>query len=243
MLLWAFFVFLAPWILAGIPYAVGGWPRSFAAARAIRPGYLPEVLLAPWRAPYYSVSSPVTADSVMDFVGDYPIFVCVGAVMSIVFPLVLVCLPDTRARAKVRLGHVARAAVYQLAWLVPVMLFQSAKVLSVGGWLLISLWQRSKTVPIPGPTPGSTMFSQPPLSPWQSAVFDMPRKIDVLAQEHWLLWLAILLPWWLWWWWAALRQGYRLENACRVYGVVLIPTLLAAAIILIVHPYFLRVVL
>jgi hypothetical protein len=240
--LWSFIVLIAPWVLAGIPYAVGGWPRTIAAARAVPSGYLLEVLIAPWRNPY---SSPIqaTADSVMDFVGDYPIFFCVGVVMSIMFPLVLVGLPDTRARAKIRLSHVARAAVYQLAWLVPVMMFQAAKVLSVGMWLHISLWQRTKATLIPGPTPGTMMYSAAPLSPWQTAVFGIPRDIEGLARDHWLPWLAILLPWWLWWWWAALKRGYRLEQAWRVYGVVLIPTLLAAAIILVVHPYFLRSVL
>jgi hypothetical protein len=242
MVLWVFFVLLAPWLLAGIPYAVGGWPRSIAQARAIPRDGLLELLLAPWREPYLGPIQ-VTADSLMDSIGDYPIFVCVGVVMSIVFPLVFMCLPDTRARAKIRLSHVARAATYQLAWLVPVMLFKTAKVMFVGISYDITALRTAKATYIPGPTPGTMMYSAPPILPWQTAVYGVPRAIEVLAQEHWLLWLTMLLVWWLWWWWVALKRGYRLEQAGRVYGVVLIPTLLAAAIILVVHPYFLRVVL
>jgi hypothetical protein len=240
--LWVFFVLFVPWLLAGIPCALIAWPRTIAAARSVRSGYLLDLLIAPWRAPY-SVPIQTTADSLMDFIGDYPIFICVGAVMSIVFPLVLVCLPDTRARAKVRLSHVTRAAVYQFAWLAPVMFFQTVKVLASGIGIQITIRQMAKVTPIPGPTPGSFVYPGAPATYWQTVLQSVPRDIEWLARDHWLLWLAILLPWWLWWWWAALKRGYRLEHAWRVYGVVLIPTLLAAVIILVAHPYFLRSVL
>ena len=82
---------------------------------------------------------------------------------------------------------------------------------------------------------------------WRSDVanrcLDAARLISDAAQSSWAAWAALLLPWWGAWWWYALARGFRLERPWAVFRVVMIPCLLAALIVMVLHPTVLRSVL
>jgi hypothetical protein len=197
----------------------------------------------PWRA-WMGRPGRNWGDPVLTFMGQYPLFVGVGVAMSVTFPFVLVCLPTTRARAKVRLGHVARAALYQLGWVVPLTLAKTALVLcgAVQAQLNTLLAARSAVPGMPG------MYQAPARSPdWADRLYraswSAGEGIRGLLFALPPLWAGLVAAWLCWWWWVALRRGFRLEEARRVYWAAMIPTIIAVAIVLAVHPDFLWMVI
>ncbi len=119
-------------------------------------------------------------------------------------PIVLMCLPWTRRRAKVKVAHVVRATVYSLAAFVPLVL----------GRLLLELG----FVP---PTFGTQLGL-----PGGSAGF-------TTESNFWLVIAAICAMVWCWSWWAAvLREHWKLTEARAVFLSVVVIQVLLVAIIL-----------
>jgi hypothetical protein len=85
----------------------------------------------------------------------------------LMYPIMMMVLVDTRHRAKVRPGHIARAGVFSLAWLVPFLLVRSAA--GVAGYLTQN-----------GPT-------------WGPPAVDIPLAVDGALLLGTLLWQA---RWW-----------------------------------------------
>jgi hypothetical protein len=238
--LWVLVVVLGPWVLAGLPAAVyylpqwiGAWPR--------RSGLI-SVLVTPWTRWSWVPLKRAAGDPVMDFVARFPVFVGVGAVVTLVFPVVILGLPDTRAKAKVRFAHVCRAAVFQLAWLAPVMAAVAFQVLLSGVLLIISMRQSILTTPMLGGPPGARIYRGPP-SPLQTPCMKLIRDVTDIAHDGWPIWVILFAIWWCLWWWFTLRRGFRLENAGLVWMTAMIPTAIAVLIVLALHPESLRLFL
>ncbi len=125
--------------------------------------------------------------------------------MSVLLVVMVLVLKETRARAKVRLAHVARAGVYSLAWVVP--------VAGLGPVLrAVNLWLIANGFATPLVTTGWRGF--------------MPFY-------HWGYWFGPVAAVWLGaWWWMVLSRGWRLESPGRVWGAMMAGGVLAGAIVL-----------
>ncbi|MDX2131795.1 MAG: hypothetical protein SFY69_07070 [Planctomycetota bacterium] len=131
--------------------------------------------------------------------------------MSVVLVVMMLVLPHTRARAKVRGAHVARAGVYSLAWMLPMML--------LGPTLrALSLWLIGNGFATPLVTTGWRGF---------------------LPLYHWGYCYLLLGAGWLgvWWWWA-LARGWKLESPVRVWVAANVAGLLAMTTVLTVDGQF-----
>lgn len=121
---------------------------------------------------------------------------------AVAYPAVLLCLPWTRRSAKVRKGHLARACIYSLAPLAPLM------VLSLFTWILVVLAQMTGGPPTPGRQPGLT-------GPQEFAQWCLYRFIEL---KHYVplvgfAWLQV-------WWWFALSRGFRFNGAVRLWLIL-----------------------
>ncbi|CAG0969710.1 hypothetical protein PHYC_01175 [Phycisphaerales bacterium] len=126
--------------------------------------------------------------------------------MSLMLPIMLLVLKDTRAKARVRRAHILRAAVFGLAWLVPLMLLALAHF----------------------------AFNQWAASSNRTNLLYFQIGPKWLALES--IWGFALVPfgaaWILWWWWSALSRGWRLDEHGRVWLAASAPALLVVVIVL-----------
>lgn len=127
-------------------------------------------------------------------------------------PLVLLLLPETRRRAKVRAGHVLRAAVYSLTWVVAVFLLDVLNALRVftrtqTGLLILDDW-----MPDPRSNPD-----------WPMVVTDRSGVIAVVLLFPLAAWLTL-------WWWFAVRS-WRLERTRAVMISLALIWALAVAVV------------
>jgi hypothetical protein len=141
-----------------------------------------------------------------------PAFILGPLAASIMIPLVLLCLPDTRRLARVRSVHVARAAVYGFAWLIPMLLLKSLN--QIGEAVTWIAWSQR------GP---ATTRRAPP-------AFGAYNDVYSFIRHTWVIWLLLVLAWLAAWWWCALRTGWRLKEYDKVMRALIIIGLLAAAV-------------
>lgn len=129
---------------------------------------------------------------------------------SVGWPLLLLVLPETRRRAKVRKVHVLRASVYGLAWLAVhlSLLLISALMGMLGGDWFVSLAMR-------GPV------------------------IDFLEEAS-LWYGLFLAAWIGAWWWFVLAWGFQIQRPTLHWLVLLLPTLLAMAVFVVVDQNFIE---
>jgi hypothetical protein len=132
-----------------------------------------------------------------------------------VIPAVLVLLPDTRLRAKLRMGHVLRGAVYGLAWILP--------ALALRGVCRVLLALDTLTAVSATPTGGWPTFHM-------TAWFHAARLIVMVAHQPWFIWMSVFMLWIMAWWWFALRVGWRVREYDRVWWAAMVPAWLAAAV-------------
>lgn len=137
--------------------------------------------------------------------------VWVAGLATLMFPLVLFALPWTRGRSKVRDAHVTRAAVYSLAWVVPLLL---ARILNTAAITVASSIDWRLT--------GS----------WREVARIANDTTDFLHEcfDAWHFWAPLACAWLFLWWWRALHTGFRMKDAGRVYLAMAIPALLGIAI-------------
>ncbi|CAG0969729.1 hypothetical protein PHYC_01176 [Phycisphaerales bacterium] len=135
----------------------------------------------------------------------------VAGLATLLFPLVLFALPWTRLRSKVRDAHVTRAAVYSLAWLVPLLL---ARILHVAAMVIAS------------------SFSGRRMGSWRAVARTANNAADLIHEcfDAWYLWAPLACAWLFLWWWRALQTGFRMKDARRVYLAMAVPALLGIAI-------------
>jgi hypothetical protein len=132
---------------------------------------------------------------------------------SLMIPVVLVLLPDTRRLAKIRAGHVLRGAAYGLAWMLPVLLLRDlCRVLS-------AIWNVEQSA-----SPMRLMWRRSP------QMMHGAQPIVQLTHTLWFLWMLVLVLWIMAWWWFALRVGWKVERYERVWWALIIPAWLAAAV-------------
>lgn len=124
------------------------------------------------------------------------------------FPILMMLLPHTRKEAKVRMGHVARGAVYSLSALILIEMVLVAEAMAIAF---------EKTPRFFAPTPGASLFD-----------YDMLAKGDRIGLFAALVYFGLL--WLPLWWLLALQMGYRIRNGWMVWGIVMIPALLTALI-------------
>ena len=139
-------------------------------------------------------------------IGAGPVTLATRVVWAVIVstPIVLMCLPWTRRRAKVRVTHVIRATVYSLAAFVP--LIVGRMVIEVG---------------VVSPTFGTQLGL-----PGGSAGFDT-------QSNFWLVVVAICSIFWIWRWWAAvLNTHWKLTEAFAVLLSVMVIQCLLVSIIL-----------
>lgn len=129
--------------------------------------------------------------------------------------VMLLVLPDTRARLKIRRGHVARAVVYGCAF-------------TIAAFAALNLWRLGCAGAI---SVGSRdWFTQQWYGP---------------SRHYWYwLWQAQMpaivlgLLWHAWWWRSAITHGLKFDRPRLVWLVVVIPSWIVAAITLIYLPGF-----
>jgi hypothetical protein len=139
--------------------------------------------------------------------------VCFG-VSVVVIPLVLVCLPWTRERAKVYFGHVSRAATYSFA---PIAALHTVWALAWIVWCVQTAWS---------PRGWSGMYISHYWQYW--AGYGVGEKCRYIAQVLWewggqvaVLWLAV-------WWACALSRGFRIREYVPLLAVLLTCATLAS---------------
>jgi hypothetical protein len=128
-----------------------------------------------------------------------PIFLgIVGQAVAV--PLLLLILPETRRRAKVRKVHVLRAAVYGQGWIFFHLLF----LLVMAAFGVIN-------------------------ADWDMALGMSGPVINILY-EHALAYSLAMASWVAVWWWFTLAVGFRMQHPTRHWLVLMIAALLILAI-------------
>ncbi len=129
--------------------------------------------------------------------------------------LVVLLLPHTRARAKVRPAHIARAGVFSLAWVAFPSLVHLALALSA---ILVRLFSPAST----GARPPNTGMR-----------FALSRVHNTLYSE-WRVWMILTLVWLSAWWWFALTRGFKVQSPVLVWlSIALCALLLTQSLLLI----------
>lgn len=129
---------------------------------------------------------------------------------SALYPLLMLVLKDTRARAKVSRGHIARAFVFGLGWMVPLMLVSGATVIGVRYWFA------------GGITP--TWF-------WVGVgvrQYFVPDLIQLATIPLGLMWIV--------WWWGCAVRSWRVRRPFAVWLAATIAALLGVAIAMAISP-------
>jgi hypothetical protein len=135
-------------------------------------------------------------------------------------PFVLVCLPWTRARSKVRFTHILRALTYALA---PV---TALLTLSLAISILTHTYHLLGT--------GQIWRDQPWFTRLDPLVASGSFGFGVTMPFHWAC-----LAWYLVYWWCVLKRGWRMDDHRKVFFATLIPALLLASTLLLLVPGFL----
>lgn len=156
---------------------------------------------------------------------DRPLLTASLLCMSLTLPGMLVCLPQTRARAKVHMRHIARATTYGMGWLV--VLAGLRLISEIGNWWVTL----TTTIPPPAGIPAITWFMGAQMNMFQTTVWDRVMSYQAAVAVIVGLWLA-------WWWWIALRRGFRIAQPFAVWLSMLVPSvLITVAVLSVLSPH------
>ncbi len=134
----------------------------------------------------------------------------VGVTCSLGFAAMMMVLPYTRAKAKVRESHVVRAAAYSITWLaIPVLLETLASTLDGAASLFPAATRR------------------------MSATFDVRHFLHEVAaglwsQEFRTLLIVATAIWCYVYWWQVIRKWWRMEEAAVAYVACSVPVAMMA---------------
>lgn len=202
LVLWVLLILLPLQIALGSAYsqqmvqAAGWWARG-------RPGWAPgpnrllESLragLRPWSDLLESIADLRTGNP--RFNGTYCL--AAGLAVSVLIPLELLVLSSSRADARVRSAHIARAGAYGLTWILPVMLLMAAVL-----WAQ-QFAARTSNKSVLGLFERSGLFGGPPLLP------------------------SLVLAWVGWWWYQAIVRGFQFRHGRLVWALLMLTALLLA---------------
>lgn len=150
----------------------------------------------------------------IDFLGERR-WLLVGIAASLGFAFMMVVLPYTRAQAKVRLAHVARAAAYSLTWLiVPLALQFAAELLGIPAALQDQ--QRALSGTVAGIRDG--LFE----------VVEVLQSNDLLALLTWATGI-----WCYAYWWHVLRRWWRMREALVAFVACAVPVTITVIVALV----------
>lgn len=176
------------------------------------PNANPQSSGSPWFEFAQGVGSYV--ETVLDVprVARSKMWVQVALAMLIMPPLMLLCLPWTLARSKVRPAHILRACAYALT---PLFL------LIITSIIISTILAIENAVKVRGP--------------WWSEAFYL--RIDPLRETYYFQRTTFfsvhfwLLLWWLIYWRSVLKHGWRMSDYRSVFLALAIPSLLVFAIL------------
>lgn len=146
-----------------------------------------------WSANWYS------------FFRTSPSFIWVGLAVMLAVPATLLLLTQTRARSKVRAGHLLRCTIYGLAWVPVVFLITAANSVH-------TLWL-------------SWISQGVGTAVWRTS----PISSQVLAR-HAGIWMIIVVGWSMVWWWYAVVRVLQLHQPRFVWAVMMIVALLSGLV-------------
>lgn len=151
-------------------------------------------------------------------------------VMCSVSPAIFLLAPQTRGRAKVRVGHVARWWVYGQGWIVVLFLWQlGILVLGVLQWLVWNLLTNGApptAFGLTGPAgaSGSGGWLGGLISPAKASdLYNFIGRFPAPMDSAWVV-PTLWFVWLMWWNWCALRVGMRLQPwwmVFRVWGLLM----------------------
>lgn len=131
---------------------------------------------------------------------------------SVAAVVILLVIPHTLGKAKVRRRHIVRASIYSLGWLIPL---SALSVMRVALWIVGS-----------GRARGRSSWRG-----WSNFVVDIIYGL----REMWPLWSVILLVWFGAYWWYVLSRGWRLPTPKRIWLALMLASLPAGVIAFLVQ--------
>ena len=215
LLLWLFLVLvpvhaaaslLATIRVAVVPSLIGGGPfvaRAWSVLDYISVWLYPIVTLRPSAA---GAAGGLLPPVVVPTLLDAPEWVFPALAMHTAYALMLPLLFRTLGSAKVRGGHVLRAFVYGLSWIVLLSMFRLGR----NALLLYEL--------LAGPAP------RPAIGGWGPQPLRLSQVDPMLAGGVVLSFVAL-------WWMAAIVRGWRLGDAWLVWILLTVIGVLAAGIV------------
>jgi len=138
--------------------------------------------------------------------------------MLLAAPLMILLLPHTRARAKLRGEHVLRAATFGTSWFAILLLLRAPWSIAHFALfiVIVRMFARSKQG---GPTGEGWPLTASRL---------LYRASEVLSEGWWLAMITWISLWWLF----AIKWGWRIEQPGRVWLATIVPAWLAFFIVL-----------
>lgn len=219
MMVWLLFVFLSTWFVHGVVMTslsavawargVRPFPPSYWGFGNIRLFEYVRIWLAPLAEAWPAGWNPrgainIGSVDIIPFHGDkWPYTVRWVLVSQIAWAGIMLVLPWTLSRAKVRSGHILRAWVYSLS---PFALFAMILIIIRVDFAMIGFLPRSGL-----------------LSAWGTAKAWFDQSWAAVIPFSVLLWLC-------WWWYIVIVRHWRIERGRMVWGVLLIPVMLAGFI-------------
>jgi len=137
--------------------------------------------------------------------GTWPGYILPAAVFFLAWPALLMMLPITRDRARLRWEHVLRGLVFGMAWVLPLVLFRAGRNF----------------------TSVVALLNAPSLPGASSYPFGVTTR---LAQCDPGLWGSVLFIWIAAWWLAACVRGWRIADGYVVWIMLTVAAALGAAI-------------
>ena len=173
-------------------------------------------LIVAWLGPLVSVRGDRFQMIVALTPGSWPHPITVLVSISLGMPLLLFMLSATRRACRLRRGHVWRASIYGLAWLIPLAIARASSYLET----LVDVY------------PGTSRL------PW-SVLEEGNNWIDIQLHAYPWQWGSALIIWCVVWWWCAIARGFRLPDAGIVCSLLMLVCLLLAGVVLVNSPSFL----
>lgn len=210
MLLWPLLILLPLHALASAlgSVRIAAFPRTFGSMTGVT-GWQVVGYLSSWTFPIASLQPSAIGTmwppQIVWLLSGAPAYVYMALAMHGGYAALMLVLPTTRRIAKLRIGHIARAAVYGLAWVPLLCVFRAAR----NGLLLV----QAAATPMPAGWPG---VGAPGPRPVRLADFgEEPIRFLLMA------WVAL-------WWLSAMRRGWKLSEYWLVWGVLTVAAVLTA---------------
>jgi hypothetical protein len=197
------------------PATLGTWAaRKYTTPEAIAK-FAWSAFVDDWRLNFlFTTASRFNEHAICPWMGPFIGF-------TLMPPIVLVCLPWTRARSKIRSAHILRAASYAFAPLV--LLLALVLVCDATRYIFVLAgWYKSNYF---ASFEGPLEFMHPLFNGWSYSSNASSRVYAIT-----------LFLWYLIYWYQVLRHGWRMADYRPVYIALIIPAILLTLLILVLIP-------